>query len=374
MKQFDITKRDSQATEITPVSPEKFDMDAYAAYEQSLLAGTDAFWNAPSGVAVYRRMRAAEVFSYACRNMQRSLELQLGCLQESMKFKADIPNFLEPWYGIGTTASAFGMEYVWSEGLAPAVQAKFNTLADALSYTPAPIAETGIGKFTLNMIEYFMDKTKGRLPVSFSDAQSPLNAATMIVENTSILMDIILDPDSIRRFFDVLAGLAIDFVSGQKKLIGDSLVSPGHGFASARNFEGYGQSDDSVVMLSGEQYRDCALPSFERTGLAFGGPVFHSCGDWSNKIPVIRQIKGLRMVDAAFSAETDPNPNAAAPFAEGFAHTGIVLNARIVGDIATIEKTVRELWRPGLKLIVVTYCPTPEEQEQAYDVIHEICC
>ena len=79
------------------------------------------------------------------------------------------------------------------------------------------------------------------------------------------------------------------------------------------------------------------------------------------------------MVDAAFSAETDPHPNPVAPFAEGFAGTGIVLNARIVGDVGVIEKTVRKLWRPGLKLIVVTYCPTPEEQERAYNVIHEIC-
>lgn len=373
MKQFDITKRDSQATEITPVSPENFDMDAYMSSEQYLLSGTGDFWKSPSGVAVYRRMRAAEVFSFACRDMQRSLELQLGCLQESLKYKADIPNFIEPWYGIGTTASAYGTDYAWNEGLAPAIHAKFNTLADALQYEPTPVAQTAIGKFTLNMIEYFLDRTKGRLPMSFTDAQSPLNTATMLVENTNILMDIILDRDSIRLFFDRIAGLTIDFVAEQKKLIGDCLASPGHGFSSARNFEGYGQSDDSMIMLSGEQYTECAVPSFERTGLAFGGPVFHSCGNWSNKIPAVKQIRGLRMVDAAFSAETDPHPNPAAPFAEGFAGTGIVLNARIVGDVGVIEKTVRELWRPGLKLIVVTYCPTPEEQERAYNVIHEIC-
>ncbi|MDR0757714.1 MAG: hypothetical protein LBF85_07705 [Tannerella sp.] len=374
MKEFDVTKRDSQATEITPVSPENFDLDAYASYEQSLLARAGDFWKASSGVAVYRRMRAAEVFSYACRDVPRSLALQLGCLQESMKYKADIPNFLEPWYGIGTTAAAYGIEYVWNEGLAPAVPVKFDTPAEALQYEPAPIAETGIGKFTLHMIEYFMDRTKGRLPMSFTDVQSPLNAATMIVENTHMLMDIILDPDSVKRFLDTLADLAIDFAAEQKKLIGDCLASPGHGFASARNFEGYGQSDDSMIMLSGEQYTECAVPSFERIGMAFNGPAFHSCGDWSNKIPVVKQIRGLRMVDAAFSTETDPNPNPAAPFAESFAHTGIVLNARIVGDVGTVEKTVRELWRPGLKLIVVTYCPTPEEQERAYEVIHGICC
>ncbi|GHV59235.1 hypothetical protein FACS1894182_13010 [Bacteroidia bacterium] len=370
---FDITKSDSQATEVLPISPEKFDLNAYADYEKSLSDKCTAFWNAPSGVAVYRRMRAAEVFAAGSRDMKRSLELQLGCLQKSMEFKADIPNFLEPWYGIGVAASAYGIEYAWGQGLAPAVHARFATVADALQYTPTPIAKTSIGKHTLDMIDYFLDQTKGKLPISYTDAQSPLNVSTLIVNNTSILMDILMDPESVNRFLNLLADLTIDFVNEQKRLIGECLVNPGHGFASTRHFSGYGQSDDNVVMLSCEQYIDCALPSFERIGQTFGGPVFHSCGDWSDKIPAVKQIQGLRMVDGAFSPETDPNPNPATPFAEAFAGSGIVLNARIVGSVGTIEKTVRELWQPGMKLIVVTYCETPEEQKKAYDLIHEIC-
>jgi len=81
----------------------------------------------------------------------------------------------------------------------------------------------------------------------------------------------------------------------------------------------------------------------------------------------------LKTVDAAFSFETDPDPNPPAPFVEAFAGTGIVLNARIVGNLETIEKTVRQLWKPGMKLIVVTYCSTPDEQARAYDLIHDIC-
>ncbi|GHS95239.1 hypothetical protein FACS1894207_4450 [Bacteroidia bacterium] len=370
---FDTTKRDSQATDIIPLSPDKFDLDAYADYEQSLLEKSGNFWNATSGVAVYRRVRAAEVFADGSRDMKRSLKLQLGCLQKSMTFKADIPNFLEPWYGIGTCAAAYGADYVWNEGQAPAVRHRFDTVAEALQYTPKSIAQTNIGKHTLEMIDYFMNQTRGKLPVCFTDAQSPLNVSTMIVKNGNLLMDTLIDPDSVRHFFDILADLTIEFVAEQKKIIGDCLANPGHGFASARNFEGYGQSDDNIVMLSNEQYIDCAVPSFEKVGLAYGGPVLHSCGDWSDKIPVLSHIQGLRMADGAFSLETDPNPNPATPFAEGFVHSDIVLNARIVGNVAIIEQTVRRLWRPGMKLIVVTYCPTPEEQAKAYDIIHEIC-
>ena len=370
---FDTSKRDAQATEIVPVSPEKFDFDAYADYEKSLLTKSGAFRDAASGVAVYRRMRAAEVFSDGCRDMKRSLAVQLGCLQKSIPFKADIPNFLEPWYGIGTCASAYGSDYVWNQGQAPAMRPRFDTVADALDYTPSPIAQTSIGKHTLEMIDYFMNQTHGKLPLCFTDSQSPLNASGMIVENANLLMDMLVNPEKVKRFFDILADLTIEFIAEQKKIIGDCLVNPGHGFASARNFSGYGQSDDNLLMISNEQYIDCALPSFEKVGLAYGGPVFHSCGDWSYKIPVLSHIKGLLMADGAFSAETDPNPNPLLPFAEAFAHSGVILNARIVGDTNTIRETVRQLWRPGMKLIVVTYCVTPEEQEKAYDIIHEIC-
>ncbi len=370
---FDVNKRDAQATDVAPIAVEHFDADAYADYEKELLKKTEAFVNADSGVAVYRRMRAAEVFADGCRDMKRSLELQLGCLQKSMAFKADIPNFLEPWYGIGTGASAYGAEYIWNEGQAPAVHPKFETVGEVLQYVPRPIVDTAIGKHTLNMVDFFLTQTKGKLPMSFCDAQSPLNVSTMIVNNTNLLMDMLTDPESVKFFLDILADLIIEFTAKQKEMIGDRLVNPGHGFASARNFLGYGQSDDNIVMLSNEQYAECALPSFEKIGRAFGGTVLHSCGNWSGKIPIFPLINNLKTVDAAFSAETDPDPNPPAPFVEALTGSGIVLNARIVGNLEVIENTVRQLWKPGMKLIVVTYCATPDEQERAYDLIHEIC-
>ena len=370
---FSTNKKDSQATDVTPIKVGCFDADAYANYEKDLLSRTDVFFKTGSGVAVYRRMRAADVFAAGCCNMQRSLELQLGCLQKSMAFKADIPNFLEPWYGIGTCASAYGAEYIWNEGQAPAIHPKFETVDEALQYEPLSIINTTIGKHTLNMVDYFLNQTKGKLPMSFCDAQSPLNVSTMIVNTTNLMMDVLVNPESVKTFLNILADLIIEFTAKQKEMIGNRLVYPGHGFASARNFCGYGQSDDNIIMLSNEQYAECALPSFEKIGQTFGSPVYHSCGNWSGKIPVLMQINNLKTVDAAFSLETDPDPNPPAPFVDTLAGTGIVLNARIVGSLDVIEKTVRQLWKPGMKLIVVTYCSTPDEQERAYDLIHDIC-
>ena len=174
-QKFDNSKADSQSTAVVPISPANFDFDLYETYCKELNQGCAAFWKQPSGVMVYRRMRVAECFSFGCSDMKRSLELQLGSLEKSMLYKADVPNFLEPWYGIGTVASAFGGEYIWHPGNAPALKPLFSNIDEVLACEPAEVATTAIGRHSLNMIEYFMDQTKGRVPISLTDTQSPLN-------------------------------------------------------------------------------------------------------------------------------------------------------------------------------------------------------
>jgi len=370
---FETGLADSQATPVESMKPDQFDIAAYEDYEQQLLERCSDFWQSDSGILVYRRMRVAEVFSFDSRDMRKSLEWQLGALTQSVKYKADVPNFLEPWYGIGTIASAFGKDYAWHPGQAPAITGKFSTLKEALEYDYSPVHQTPIGKHTLEMIEYFLDKTGGRIPMSFCDMQSPLNIAENIVDINSLMTDFLLDPDSLKQLFAIITELMIDFNRRQKELIGNALVSPGHGFASARSFEGLGMSDDIFIMLSDDLYQDIAMPCFERTASALGSAAFHSCGNWSHKIDLVKKIKGLKMIDAAFSKATDPDANPVEPFATAFDNSGIVVNARIVGLHDTVEEKVKKLWRPGMKLILVTYCKTPAEQEQIYNRIHEIC-
>ncbi len=370
---FDQTSADVQATPVEPVTPEGFDFEAYADYEASRLERCRAFWRADSGVLVWRRMRTAEVFTYGCKDMKASLAWQLGGLKKSMNYKADVPNFLVPWYGIGTVASAFGGDYIWKEKQAPAIRPRFKSVKEALDYAPSPVSQTRIGKHTLEMIDYFLDKTGGRVPMSLTDTQSPLNIAGNVVEMSSFFIEMLDNPDAVKTLLNRLADLLVDFTREQIKHNGEALVWPGHGYSSCRCFEGLGMSDDNASMISGRQYLEFAALAVERAGKPFGGPAFHSCGDWSDKVGSISKIAGLRMVDGAFSAATDPSPNPPEPFAQTFAKTGIVVNARIVGGPETIVEKVRRLWKPGMKLIAVTYCQSPEQQAEAYDRIYEIC-
>jgi len=371
---FNYKIADSQGTIVKPISINNFDLEKYHDYELSLNERCEEFWNSKEGVAVYRRFRVPEVFSYACKDMKTSLELQLGALNESMKYKADIPNFLEPWYGIGTVASSFGLEdYIWYEGQAPATKPPFNSIEEALNYQYSPVSRTKIGNHTLKMIEYFLEKTRGKLPISFTDTQSPLNAASYLLPIDNLFLEMYENPEGYKKLLSIITELLIDFTKTQQRLLGDSLVYPGHGFASSRVFQGIGMSDDNAIMISDDFFERLEIPYREKMGSFFNGYVFHSCGNWSNRISVIKKIDNLVMVDGAFSEETDPDPNDVETFSEGFSNTGIIVNARIVGDVQTVIEKVSRLWRPGMKLIVVTYCQDPTEQAEAYDRIHEIC-
>jgi hypothetical protein len=373
MAKFDTSKNDAQATRVDPVKVSDFPFDAYQGYESELTRRCLEFISAKSGVLVYRRMRVAEVFSSGCRDMKQSLEWQLGALQKSMAYPADVPNFLEPWYGIGMVACSFGIDYIWNHGQSPATKPAFQTIDEALAYGIKPVLQTEVGKHSLEMIEYFLNQTKGKLPMSMGDIQSPFNNATNIVDTSNFLMSMILEPEKVVTFLDVLTELEIEFYQAQQKLIGNCLVKPGHGFASSRVFEGFAMSDDNVVMIDEDSYLNYVAPSFEKLGNAFGGPVHHSCGNFSDKAKMLLKLNELKMADAAFTAETDPHPNPAEPFVEALKNSGIVLNARMVGSPEVVKETTQKLWTPGMKLIVVTFSQSPEEQKEAYDIVHEIC-
>lgn len=366
----DTVVHDSQGTAVRPIPVEEFDLDKYAEYVRSRESICRSFWGDKSGLIVHRRFRVPEVFSAGCEDMAASLSLQLSALKTSMDYAMDVPNFLEPWYGIGTVASAFGADYRWEGALAPAAVAPFQTVEDALAFDPSPIEKTRIGRHIVNMVEFFLEKTKGKIPLSLSDVQSPFNAAASLVDTTAFLLAVVDAPHHVRRLMDIVVELSVEFYTLQAEMIGDLLVRPGHGFSSSRVSRGIGSSDDSSTMLSPEMFAELCLPAFERFGESFGGTAYHSCGDWSEKVPRVAKIRGLTMVDGAFTRETDPDPNTAGAFRNGFGGTEIVVNARMVGDHGRIVETARELSGRSGKLIVVTYCRTAEEQKRIYEELH----
>ena len=272
---FNFNLADSQATVVNPVQPADFCIDEYADYADDLDERCDKFWKADEGVLVYRRMRVKDVFAQDSRNMEKSLCWQLGALKESMKFKSDIPNFLEPWHGLGTVASAYGFGYLWEEGQAPAVDGKFASVQELVDAPFKAVKDTEIGRFTLDMTRYFKEQTKGRIPMSFCDVQSPLNTVSNIIDSNQFYLDFYDNPEAMAIAMNRTVDLLIDYTREQQAIIGDALARPGHGFASSRMFTGIGMSDDTVTMIQDDIYYEVCAPAMVKVVKEFGGAVLH---------------------------------------------------------------------------------------------------
>jgi hypothetical protein len=181
------------------------------------------------------------------------------------------------------------------------------------------------------------------------------------------------NPDKVRQLLQAAADVMRTFLNLQTELIGDALARPGHGFASSRRGVGVGLSTDNLVMLSPRMYEKFCMPVDVEIGEHFGGVATHSCGNWGQWIHMLVNNPNLIMVDGAFSPQTDPAYNQCEEFRDVLADTRIILHARTVGDADEVLARVKRLWKPGVKLIVVTYVQDVAAQHQLYDDIHAIC-
>jgi len=372
-KTFDYTSQDAQAMPVTPVAPADFDSARYADFAAQCDERYAAFLRKPEGVAVWQRVRVAEVFRDGCRDMAQSLRWQLGGLTKTLDYLTDAATYLEPWYGIGTTAAAFGGEYEWPEGQAPVVKKLYDSVTEVPDLAPRDFEDAPIMRHTLRMIEYFLEETGGRLPMSWTDIQNPLNAATELVDTGAFFLGMVEQPDKVHQILAALTEVVISFTQVQSRLIGDQLARPGHGFASSRAGTGIGMSTDNLVMISPKAYERFCVPNEARIGAAFGGAALHSCGKWSRWLSAVKKIRNLIMVDAAFSPQTDPAFNEPEEFRDACANTGVIVQARMVGDPDDVLARVKRLWAPGMRLIVTTYVQDPAAQRQLYKDIHALC-
>ncbi len=370
---FDLTQKDAMAMPVQPLEIADFDQPRYEAFAAEADLRYAAFLAQKEGIAVWQRVRAGEVFRDGCCDMRESLRWQLGALMRTMDYLTDTPTYLEPWYGIGTTAAAFGADYEWLPGQSPAVKHRYSTLEEVHALSARDAADAPILRYTLETIDYFLTQTNGRVPMSWCDIQAPINVAGGLVDVSQFLAGFHDQPEKVKAILATVSDELIRFTRRQSQMIGPALARPGHGFASSRVGTGIGLSTDNLIMVSPKMFSDFCVADCARIGEAFGGTAIHSCGNWGRWLGAVKQIPNLTMVDGAFSPQTDPAYNQCEEFRDALAGTGVVLHARIVGDAEEVLSRVRRLWKPGLKLIVGTHVQDPVEQHRLYQTIHELC-
>ncbi len=285
-----------------------------------------------------------------CRTPRESLAVQLEAFSRQMEIGSDFVPYLEPWFGVGVYANAFGAAYDWREGESAQTRYLVHSAADAARLEARPVDHSPAMQLVLEAIDYFLEQTRGEIPIACTDTQSPFDTATLLWDTADFFTSVYTDPQVVHDLLDRITTCIEEFTRLQMARIGDSIARPGHIMLSAQGGPGFSVSDDNIVMVGPEVYETVAVPYNDRLSRTFGGLAVHSCGNYERQLPALMKTEGLLMVDGAFSPRLDPCPNADLElFRDTLKGTGVMLQARMGPEWPEL---LPRLYDTGLRLVL----------------------
>lgn len=274
----------------------------------------------------------------------------------------DLP-YLEPWYGVGVYANAFGCPYHWEPNESPGTNYRYLSLAELPSVEYPDWRRSPAMQVVLESIDRINDATGGRLPVIITDTQSPLDTATLIVDSTEFMIGCYEYPERAKDLLSKITELTIEFTRQQIKHIGPAAYSaPGHLQCSRVGGHGISISDDNLSFCSPDFNREFAFPYNHRLADAFGGVAIHSCGRWAHTMQILERGEGVFMIDCAAALSVDPAPNRASEIRDAMRGKKIVTKVR-TGNITETMTLLDDLYAPDLQLIIEVSCDEVNAQD-----------
>lgn len=201
--------------------------------------------------------------------------------------------FLNSYLHIGVHASAFGSTILRDEGepkVLPVVHSldEFSRLSE-----PCDSDET---RLNLDYIAYLAKHRQPGWLVTHLDTQGPTDVASLVWDYTDLLVSALEAPDKVHWLLDRVTRYTIDLAHRQLTLVPDLSLNHNPGMYLPPGM-GISASEDLLAVVSPSWYRTFGLPYNNRLSEAFGGIFVHSCGDFTQNLPVLREHHNLRGVN-----------------------------------------------------------------------------
>ena len=210
-----------------------------------------------------------------------------------------VPYFM-PWYGTGVLASGFGAKIGKPEdgGEDPAViEPCLKSIADVSRLKLPDPNQAGWMPRVLETIDYAVNN--GDLPVGLTDMQGPLDTVGLMCGQTRLFEWMYDEPNMVHEIFDLVTEAFIQWVVVQKEHIGEPLNSSNGLQGLYSPGVGVWESDDDMVMISGEMYREFVVPYVSRIFEAFEGGSVHFCGRGVQHIDNLLSIPKIKVVNTS---------------------------------------------------------------------------
>lgn len=152
----------------------------------------------------------------------------------------------------------------------------------------------------LDMQEYLIEETEGRIPVHVCDMQGPIDVCGQIWGYDNLFISIYEEPEYFHKLLTKISDAFTMLWKAQQKILGDCFVGT-HLFAwdwVPKN-NGATLSADSLVMVSPGQYDEYYKPYFEKIGHELGGLSVHSCGNFSAVVKNLCATSCIKAINAS---------------------------------------------------------------------------
>ena len=288
-----------------------------------------------------------------CNSIEKVYENNLRHMESwlSMPWSDELPH-LQPWFGTGVYANAFGCEYFWRQGEAPDTHVRFHSIEEVRGIQAPDWRKSPVMGMVAECIDVLKERTRGGFPIALTDTQSPFDTATLVLDTSEFFTACYTEEETVVELMSAITQLVIEFSREQARRIGEGLVSrPGHVMPSLPSFRGITLSDDNLAVSSPPINEKFSLRFDQLIAQELGGVAIHSCGVWDRTMKLLPG-RGVLAVDCSVSPRWDPTPMTPTMVREALAGTGIAVKARCGGTPEEIREAVAALAGPDMRVIL----------------------
>jgi uroporphyrinogen-III decarboxylase len=202
-----------------------------------------------------------------------------------------IPVF-HPWYSTAVLPSALGVKVRFIKGMDPAAESTvIDEPSDVKKLEFPDFEKDGLMPKVLETIDYFRANTDAAVAVT--DTQGPLNIALTLTGLSKFFVWMYEYPETVHELMDFSAQALIEWVKVQKKRAGHKTEGDAfpHCMYLPEGCGGISFSDDDIVAMSAEHYKEFIMPYNEKVLNAFGGGTVHFCGSARHQVENLSKLK-----------------------------------------------------------------------------------
>ncbi len=167
-------------------------------------------------------------------------------------------------------------------------------------------AKTGLTGRILGYIEHWKMQLKDRLPLTMTDLQGPLSVAIDLMGASRFYMALYDEPRRVKSLLQMISEVTITFLKKFIPLVEqEDGIHEWTGLFFPRSRGVCRLSEDNLISLSPEMYREFIHPYNEMILGEVGGGIVHWCGDGSNNFETVLTTRGLTGVHNSTMGDMD---------------------------------------------------------------------